>query len=213
MASAPAGYGNLFFAGELAHYDGPWQNPDDAHKVNGVVRYSQGTPDNGLSVTGMAYSNKWNSTDQVPLRAIDSGLIGRFGALDPTDGGNTERFSLSARMVKSEDDGFWKANVYAVKSTLDLYNDFTWCLANPAGCQANGNLDHGDQLHQHDGRVMTGGSVSRTFRGAIGGVRSETTFGFQTRYDDIDLGLSNTFQRTFLSNIRSVRVSSGSVGT
>jgi outer membrane receptor protein involved in Fe transport len=212
MGSTRAADGNLSFAGEVSHYDGPWDNPDDARKINGLVRYTLGTADNGLSVTGMAYSNKWNSTDQVPLRAIDSGLIGRFGALDPTDGGNAERFSLSARMVKSEDDGFWKANVYAVKSTLDLYNDFTWCLANSAGCQANGNLDQGDQFHQHDGRVMTGGSVSRTFRGAIGGVRSETTFGFQTRYDDIDLGLSNTFQRMFQSPIRSDHVSEASAG-
>ncbi len=93
--------GDLLFAGEVSHYDGPWQNPDDARKVNGLVRYTTGTVDEGLSITGMAYSNKWNSTDQVPLRAIQSGLIDRFGALDPTDGGNAERFSLSARMTKS----------------------------------------------------------------------------------------------------------------
>jgi hypothetical protein len=51
------------------------------------MRYTMGTADNGLSITGMAYSNKWNSTDQVPLRAIESGLIDRFGALDPTERG------------------------------------------------------------------------------------------------------------------------------
>src|SRR6266852_5043927 len=128
MASTPAGNGNLFFAGELAHYDGPWQNPDDARKVNGVVRYSQGTADNGLTVTGMAYANKWNSTDQVPLRAITSGQVDRFGEIDPTDGGNANRFSLSARIAKSDDAGWWKANFYAVRSTLDLYSNFTWFL-------------------------------------------------------------------------------------
>jgi hypothetical protein len=94
MGSTPASDGNLFFAGEVSHYDGPWQNPDDARKVNGIVRYTAGTAHNGLSVTGMAYSNKWNSTDQMPLRAITSGEIDRFGSLDPTDGGNAERFSL-----------------------------------------------------------------------------------------------------------------------
>ena len=50
---------------------------------------------NGLSVTGMGYRGTWNSTDQVPQRAIDDGLIGRFGALDPTDGGDTYRYSGS----------------------------------------------------------------------------------------------------------------------
>jgi outer membrane receptor protein involved in Fe transport len=203
MASAPAGDGNLFFAGELAHYDGPWQNPDDARKVNGMMRYSQGTADNGLTVTGMAYANRWNSTDQVPLRAITSGQIDRFGEIDPTDGGNANRFSLSARMVNTDEAGWWKANFYAARSTLDLYNNFTWFLN-----------DHvnGDQFHQHDGRTMVGGNASRTLQATLGGVRAEATLGIQTRYDDIDLGLTHTFQRTFLSNIRSDRVGESSVG-
>jgi outer membrane receptor protein involved in Fe transport len=203
MASTPAGDGNLFFAGEFSHYDGPWQNPDDARKVNGVVRYSQGSADNGLTVTGMAYANKWNSTDQVPLRAITSGELDRFGEIDPTDGGNANRFSLSARVVKSDDAGWWKANFYAVRSTLDLYNNFTWFLNDPV---------NGDQFHQHDGRTMVGGNASRTLQGTLGGLRTETTLGIQTRYDDIDLGLTNTFQRTFLSNIRSDRVGESSIG-
>jgi outer membrane receptor protein involved in Fe transport len=203
MGSTPAGDGNLLFAGELAHYDGPWQNPDDARKVNGVGRYSQGTADSGFTVTGMAYANKWNSTDQVPLRAITSGQIDRFGEIDPTDGGNANRFSLSARMVNSDDAGWWKANLYAVRSTLDLYNNFTWFLSAPV---------NGNQFHQHDGRTMVGGNASRTVQGTIGGVRSETTLGIQTRYDNIDLGLTNTFQRTFLSNIRSDRVAESGAG-
>ncbi len=203
MASTQAGNGNLFFAGELSHYDGPWQNLDDARKVNGVVRYSQGTADNGFTITGMAYANKWNSTDQVPLRAISSGELDRFGEIDPTDGGNANRFSLSARLVKSDDAGWWKVNFYAVRSTLDLYSNFTWFLNDPV---------NGDQFHQHDGRTMVGGNASRTLQGTLGGVRTETTLGIQTRYDDIDLGLTDTFQRTFLSNIRSDRVGESSVG-
>jgi outer membrane cobalamin receptor len=87
MGSTAAGDGVLFFAGELAHYNGPWDNPDDTRKVNGMVRYSQGTADNGFTLTGMAYSNKWNSTDQVPLRAITSREIDRFGEIDPSDSG------------------------------------------------------------------------------------------------------------------------------
>jgi outer membrane receptor protein involved in Fe transport len=204
------GDGNLLFAGEVSQYNGPWDNPDDARKVNGLVRYTLGTATDGLSVTGMAYANKWNSTDQVPLRAIQSGLIDRFGALDPTDGGNTERFSLSARMVKSDDNGFWKANFYAIKSTLDLYNDFTWDLANTGNCTIA--ATNCDQFHQHDDRTLTGGNVSRTFRGAIGGIRSETTVGLQTRYDDIELGLTDTYQRVFVANVRTDHVTEESGG-
>ena len=97
MDSAKVGAGTVLVAGETGSYDGPWVNPDDMRKLNGMVRYTQGTALDGFSVTGMAYSNKWHSTDQIPQRAVP--LIGRFGSEDPSDGGNTSRFALSARIA------------------------------------------------------------------------------------------------------------------
>jgi hypothetical protein len=203
MGSTKLGEGSLLMAGEVGTYDGPWANPDDVRKVNGLIRYSQGTATDGFSLTAMAYSNKWNSTDQVPLRAIASGQIGLFGSEDPTDGGNTGRFSLSARLAQTDQAGSWKANAYVIKSELDLFNDFTYFLTNPI---------LGDQFHQRDDRIVMGGNASRTFDGSLAGLPTETTFGIQTRYDAIDLALTETFQRAFLSNIRSDKVGEGSVG-
>ena len=203
MGSSKAGDGTVLMAGELEGYNGPWSNPDDVRKLNGLIRYSQGLADNGFTFTGMAYSNRWNSTDQVPLRAIISGQIGLYDALDPTDGGNTDRFSVSARLAQTDDGGAWRANVYVVKSSLDLFNNFTYFLTNAAD---------GDQFHQHDDRILAGANVSRTINGALGRMPTETTFGVQSRYDDIQLALSDTFQRQFLSTVRSDAVTEGSVG-
>lgn len=87
VAASPAvGSGHLLAALEVGHDDGPWSHPDDYRKVNGVVRYSRGDAVNGLSVTGMGYRATWNSTDQVPLRATESNIIDRFGALENTVG-------------------------------------------------------------------------------------------------------------------------------
>jgi hypothetical protein len=69
--------------------EAPDRNPDEMRKLSGILRYSQGTVANGFSLAGMAYSNRWNSTDQVPLRAIQSGEIGLYGAIDPSDGGKS----------------------------------------------------------------------------------------------------------------------------
>ena len=203
MGSTKIGDGTLLFAGEVGAYGGPWLNPDDMRKINSLMRYTQGTAQDGFSITGMAYSNKWNSTDQVPQRAINSGEIGLFSAEDPSDGGNTSRFALSARMAATDDIWSWKANAYVVKSELDLFNNFTYFLSNPV---------QGDQFHQHDDRVMTGANASRTINGSFAGRPMETTFGIQTRYDAINLGLTDTFQRSFLSNVRSDNVGEGSVG-
>ncbi|HEY6824772.1 MAG TPA: TonB-dependent receptor plug domain-containing protein, partial [Steroidobacteraceae bacterium] len=60
--------GNLLGMLELDQADGPWQNPEQLRKLNGVLRYSRGDDENGFSVTGMAYANRWNATDQIPLR-------------------------------------------------------------------------------------------------------------------------------------------------
>jgi hypothetical protein len=203
MGSAGLGDGSLFYAGEINTYDGPWVSPDDMHKLSGLLRYSQGTATDGLSITALAYSNTWNSTDQVPLRAIASGLIALDGALDPTDGGDTSRFSLSARLAQTDAAGSWKANAYLAKYQLDLYNNYTWYLTDPV---------HGDQFHQYDNRIYGGGGASRTIRSTLYGLPTETVFGIQSRYDDIDVALTNTVQRTFLSNVLIDHVNEGSVG-
>lgn len=203
ITSHKVGDGTLLIAGEVNTYNGPWDNPDDLRKFNGVVRYSQGTRDDGLSLTAMAYSNRWNSTDQIPLRAIQSGEIGRYGALDPTDGGKSDRFSLSGQWARSGDTGTSRINFYFIRSSLDLWNNFTYFLSDPV---------NGDQFHQHDNRLVGGVNASHTFRTTFAGRPMETEIGLQSRYDDIDLALTNTAQRQFLSNVRSDKVQEGSVG-
>jgi hypothetical protein len=112
--------------------------------------------------------------------------------------------------------------------TLDLYNNFEWFTPNVEnsvpqlpcgnlippniGGQAGCSPIYGDQFHQRDNRIYAGGSVSRTYKYVYAGLPTETTFGIQTRYDAINLGLTDTTQRTFFANIRSDKVGEGSIG-
>ena len=203
ITSTRLGDGTLLVAGEANTYNGPWDNPDHLRKLNGVMRYSEGTVEDGFSLTAMAYANKWHSTDQIPSRAIASGEIGLYGAFDPSDGGNSDRFSLSARWARSDDGGSSKANVYVIKSSLNLWNNFTYNLSDPV---------NGDQFHQHDDRILGGVNASHTFKNQFAGLPMETEIGVQSRYDDIRLDLNNSVQRQFKSPIRSDVVQEGSVG-
>ena len=203
LGSTQIGGGWLLYAGEFQTYDGPWVTAEDVRKFSGLLRYSQGTATNGFSATAVAYSNNWNSSDQVALRAITTGQIGLFGEIDPTDGGDTSRFMFSTRFAQSDDAGLWKANAYLVKETMNLFNNFTWDIADPV---------NGDQFHQLDNRVYGGGGVSRTINGTLFNRPSETIFGAQSRYDDIDVGLSDTAKRLFLSDISFDHVNEGNVG-
>ena len=73
-ASPRVGNGSLLAAVETSENDGPWVRPDDYRKVNAVLRYTRGTAQRGWSLTAMGYDASWASTDQVPARAIESGL-------------------------------------------------------------------------------------------------------------------------------------------
>ena len=203
LGSAKVGGGSLLYAGEFDTNNGPWATPEDVRKFSGLLRYSQGTATDGFSATAVAYANNWNASDQVALRAITTGQIGLFGEIDPTDGGDTSRFMLSTRLARSDDDGLWKANAYVVKYTLNLFNNFTWFTTDPL---------NGDQFHQYDDRIYAGGAVSRTLNGSLFGLPSQTVVGLQTRDDNIDVGLSNTFQRELLSNVLFDHVNEGNVG-
>lgn len=191
-ASVPLGTGNLLVAGEAQTYDGPWAVPDALRKLNGVIRFSQGTALDGFAVTGMAYWAKWNATNQIPERAIAEGIIGRYGTLDPSDGGDTGRFSLSGRWSQSDAGGVTSASAYVIRYQMNLWNNFTYLLNDPIG---------GDQFHQRDSRVLGGGEIARVFQGDLFGLPMENEIGFQTRTDDIRVGLFNTTTRRYRSTV------------
>lgn len=201
--SNPVGDGMLLAAIEAVKYDGSWDVPDDVRKLNGVLRYSQGTATDGLTLTAMAYSNGWNSTDQVAQRAIDQGLINRLGTLNPTDGGTSSRFSLSGNWAQSGDYGQTNVRAYVVRSDLQLFNDFTYFLDNPL---------NGDQFSQLDRRSFGGVDARHSFDWRFGGLEAQTRVGLQSRYDDIHVGLFKTEQRAWLSTVRDDRVQEGNVG-
>ena len=176
--SVPAAGGNVLGALELQHYDGPWDNPDDQRKVNAVLRYSDGDDRDGMSLTGMFYHGLWNATTDQPDRAVTEGLIGRYGTLDPSDGGKAQRGSLSAQFHASSGEGQLDANAYAVNTQLTLWNDFTHFLIDPV---------NGDQEAQHENRFIVGGGVSYKLPVQVFGINTELLSGAQARYDINDV--------------------------
>ncbi|MDP9044921.1 MAG: TonB-dependent receptor [Pseudomonadota bacterium] len=197
---------SLLVAVEAAHNDGPWVYPEKFHRLNGVLRYAFGNADARSSITAMAYSAGWNSTDQIPQRAVDQGLVGRFGAIDPTDGGQTSRYSLSYQTERRDDRGAWKVDAYAIRSALDLYSDFTFNLEK---------LDprNADQFEQAEHRQVVGAGISRSLKGHVGDAESVTTLGLQVRHDRLDpVGLYATVARQRVSTTQEARVRETSVG-
>jgi outer membrane receptor protein involved in Fe transport len=191
LGSTALGAGTLLGGADLYHNDGPFDYPDDYHRVNGVLRYSQGTPADLLTVTAMAYSGDWNATDQVPQHAITDRLIGRFGSLNPSDGGDSSRYSLSFNRGWRGDTDQLQFSAYVIRYKLDLWSTFTYYLQDPV---------YGDQMLQHDDRVVYGFNASNTWFTQTWGKPTAILLGMQGRLDDIrDVAIDATVQRQYLS--------------
>ena len=196
--------GNVLYAIESAHNDGPWEHSEDFRRFNGVLRYSLGEGANRQSLTTMAYTAKWNATDQVPLRAVDSGLINRFGAIDPSDHGTTTRTSLSYDLQRAVGDGEVKLNAFAIQSRLDLFSNFTYYLDDPV---------HGDQFEQTEHRQVYGLNTSRVWHGTLGERETNNTIGLQLRHDRLSpVGLYTAQAGQRVDTTQESRVRETSVG-
>jgi len=192
------GEGTLLYGLEAAYDDGPWTKGDAYRKYNGVLRWSLGDAQNGLAITAMGYRSTWNATDQIASRAVADGDVSRFGSLDPTDGGDTHRYSLSAEWQASTSTSVTKAVAYAVDSRLDLLSNFTYFLDHP---------DTGDQIEQVDDRSVYGFQATHRWFARMLGVDAENEVGVQGRYDDIrEVGLFHTEARRRLDTMRLDRV-------
>jgi len=193
--------GRFILGTELQAYDGPWSDiKEDVSKINVVGRYLTKLNGGDFSLTMMAYDNSWNSADQIPARAVESGLIDFYGSLDTDVGGEASRYSISANY----DAGNWQANAYAIRSTMDLFSNFTYFLNDPI---------NGDEFEQVDERTIWGGDIKRDWQMSLAGTQINYSLGADVRYDDIGaVGLYNTKARERLSTVRLDEVQELSTG-
>jgi len=189
--------GDLLVAGEVKGYDGPWRLAEEERKFSGLIRYSSGD----FSILAMGYHNKWRSNDQVPLRAIDDDVISRFGQIDSTDGGQSDRYSLSGTWRHAGARSLQTVSLYGIASDLNLYSDFTYFLDDPV---------HGDQFNQREHRTTFGGQATDAVSLASGQI---LTVGLQSRDDIIpSTGLYHTEHEIRLSTVLQDRIDEWSTG-
>jgi outer membrane receptor protein involved in Fe transport len=190
--SLPLAGGDLLLAFERNSTDGPWKQPQDLRKANGVARYARETDGGRWSVGAMVHHGEWTATDQVPRRAVQDGRIGRFGFVDPTSGGATHRYSLSLQGDHAFGGRQFEYSAWALDYRLRLFSNFTYAL----------DAVNGDQFEQFDDRRAGGGSVAWS-QPLAGDGRWALRTGLEVRHDDIDpVGLFRTTARERHATIR-----------
>ncbi|HYJ39529.1 MAG TPA: TonB-dependent receptor, partial [Steroidobacteraceae bacterium] len=191
--SANLGGGDLLFGLDYGVTDGPWDLPEDLSRVNALVKYSHGEPGDGYALTVSGYDGSWDSTDQIPERAVDSGLLDRFGYVDGTDGGESHRYSFNFEIAKPLGEWNLEANAYALDYQLDLFSNFTYAL----------DAADGDQFEQFDDRQAYGVHAEVRRANRIGNLPGQFRAGIESRFDDIGkVGLYLTEGRMRRSTVR-----------
>ena len=182
----------LLLALEAETYDGPWALDQELEKLNGFAKLTHKSGPWHYQLSASAYDSSWTATDQIPQRAVDSGLIDRFGFVDPDLGGETTRLGLNGHMAYSHEDGAeTRLAAYAVDYDLALFSNFTYLLDDPI---------NGDEFEQLDERTYYGASL--THDRALND-RLDLRGGVEIRFDDIsDIGLFKTAARQRVSTVR-----------
>lgn len=193
-ASPNIGMDRLLYALEYAHEDNTALHPDNYRKYNALLRLSHQTANTFWDVTAQGYEAKWMSSDQIPLRAVQNGTIDRFGQIDPTDGGRTHRYVVSADWARANEKTSTQLSAYALDYSLHLFSDFTYYLGDPL---------NKDQFEQTDQRFVLGVNASHTIHAGP----NDYTIGYQLRNDNVTpVALYATAAQNILSVTRIDRV-------
>ncbi|MBM4270046.1 MAG: hypothetical protein FJ144_26165 [Deltaproteobacteria bacterium] len=237
--SRDLGWGKVLVSGE-GYYTNAWfDDPEDFWQAKGLVKLTmEPAPDHKVTASGQVYFADWDASGQIPLRAVQEDQIGRFGTLDPTEGGRTDRelINLQYWYTPSETNRLY-TQVWGQHYSLDLWSNFTffretglrflqpagggfvdtcagWTPKNPvcAPIDPNATYDPGDGIEQRDERITVGGQSIYSHDGEMGSLPYESQFGVFLRGDFPYLALDRQIQRKVFFNVNQVKVHEWSTG-
>ncbi len=189
MFSPTTGKVRTLVAAEGYYTNGPFQNDNRYFRANVMGKATMNpTSRSELSVTGTYHQARWNASGEIPLRAVTAGTLDRFGAIDPTEGGDTTRATGKLNYhYDTTTGGRFFADAYAQYSRMDLFSNFTLFLNDSV---------NGDGFLQADRRVVYGGGTGWRQAGRVMDMESAVTAGVQVRVDDVHARLGPQAKRT-----------------
>jgi outer membrane receptor protein involved in Fe transport len=173
---------------QIAENDGPFQHAQDFRQGNALGKWRGKVGAGELRLATTWYSGTWNQSGQVPEGEVAAGRLDRFGAIDPTEGGEATRASLQLGYTVRDDAkrSALRISAYGVRNELDLYSNFTLFARDPR---------NGDQIGQTDDRFLSGADVAYERWLEAGPVQALVTGGAQIRYDDVETSLFHAAKR------------------
>lgn len=183
---------NAYIATEYNYADGPFDVKQNFNRINIFGKYNQWLTDNDyFNIQFSTFNSSWNASGQIPERAVEEGIIDRWGSIDPTEGGKTSRANLQMnyKYIISPSEQI-DAMAWYSKYNFNLYSDFTFYLHDK---------DYGDEIQQTDGRNIYGTEVKYTKNFTLNNGTVDWISGVGFRNDDINtLQLNHVYHRDLL---------------
>jgi hypothetical protein len=178
LLSSAAKNQNAYVAAEYQFTNGPFESPQNFNRINLFGKFSGRIGHNKFLTASLStFKSEWDASGQIPERAVASGMIGRFGAIDNTEGGATGRSNVNFSLVKFLEDGSNIRNqVYFSQYDFELYSNFTYYLNDPL---------NGDEIKQKESRNIYGYTVTYQKELSFNHKSVATELGAGIRYDDI----------------------------
>lgn len=141
-----------------------------------------------FSVSG--FGSSWNASGQIPERAVASGLISRYGSIDPNEGGTTSRNNYNLTYTAKLGTGEFETQAYACTYRFKLFSDFTFFLNDTV---------NGDMIEQDDNRTVKGLNTKYSVMHKLFKMYDKFTVGASFRSDEIENELWHAPQRVRLT--------------
>jgi outer membrane receptor protein involved in Fe transport len=171
-----------FIAVEAYHELGPFKNPEDFVRYNVFSKFTLlSNANSNLSLTGTFFQSSWNASGEIPLREVKAGRLGWFDAIDPSEGGKTERQNLNLVYNYADAHQSFNAQAWASRYRFDLFSNFTF--------SENFAFPVGDEIEQTDKRLMGGSYLNYKRNYMLWEIPTETLVGFSSRTDHARVGL------------------------
>jgi hypothetical protein len=180
---------NAYLATEYLSSDGAFESPQNFNRLNVMGKYAVLLQNQDkITVSASHFTSQWDASGQVPTRAVEAGLISRFGSIDNTEGGNTQRSNLNVQFTKRIDNNsFLKNTAFYSQYDFELYSNFTFFL--------NDSIN-GDQIRQKEKRQIYGFQSEYNRTMALGKTDFDLQIGAGLRTDFVkDIELSHTANR------------------
>ncbi|MCX6140938.1 MAG: TonB-dependent receptor [Candidatus Kapabacteria bacterium] len=197
LASTSLDATRAYVGAEVLSSRGFFERPQGMQKLNLIGKtYTPIARNTVVTGSAMYFSSSWDASGQIPERAVQEGLITRYGSIDPNEGGNTQRATFQVALETQTTDPLTvKASFTDYR--FQLFSNFTFFLNDSV---------RGDMIEQTDDRQVLTLKAQKSLSSTIGSVGSITLIGANVRYDDVTAALYHDSVRTRISTTRANNV-------